>query len=256
MLRQSDDFMEILTQLYDRLDASGAQLFHGSRDIITDRAKQLLASPDTHYLPGYKLTELMADLINIAATISAEGWLSHQEAIEHFIHATSDNSPLVLEFMATAKMERARYEPIMLTQRYDTPQAERNEILRVRLKRMLLARQSHDPLPHSFVRAIRIAGHRAIHAPCFATYRIGPMLQFFCDMIKQAEHIHITTYDEMQGVAILNHTLREESPIWKLYRHKAARFSAKPDDPLHNNHFPTRATMLYVPDRPGRPTLH
>lgn len=256
MIRKSDDFMAILNGFFNRLHESGAVLFPDCYDAVCESANRLLSHPDAHYMPDYKLTELMANLVNVAASISSEGWLSPEESLQQFRSCSGLDSQLALEFLANARMERARYEPIMLAERFESPRSERNAILRMRLKRMLAARQTYDPLPGSFVRAIRIAGQRAIQAPCFATYRIGPMMQFFADMITQADQIADTTYDEFAGIAALNHVLREEGNLWKLYRHKAPRFSAKPGDPLHEGVFTNRATMLYIPDHPDRPTLH
>lgn len=256
MVRDSNDFMDILDGFFDQLSASGAVLFPKCREAVTTSAKSILSHPEVHYVPGHKITELMADLVNIAASIASEGWLSEAQATDQWHQLTAHESPLVQSFLAEAKMEKARYEPIMLAEQYNTPRGERNAILRLRLKRMLEARQTHLPLPSSFVRALRMAGDRAIHAECFATYRIGPMLQFFADMIRQADQIADHTFDEFAGVATINHTLREEGNLWKLYRHKAPRFRAKPGDPLHDDAFIIRAHMVFVPDHPGRPTFH
>lgn len=256
MIRNKEDFFEILDSLMDQLLESGAILPEAYFDTLRQAARAVMNHPDMNYVPGYKITELMADMVNIAASITAEGWLGAAEAQKQLEHMVGMDSPLIRSFMSDAGMERARYEPVMLAERYQSPVAERNAILTLRLKRMLAARQSYDPLPQSFVRAVRMAGHRAIHADCFKIYRIGPMLQFFDDMIKQADQVAQTTYDEFAGLAIISDLLREESRLWKLYRHKAPRFSAKAGDPLLTDTFLTRANMVYVPDKPGAPTLH
>ena len=256
MARESSDYLEILDGFFDRLNQSGAILFPNCRDIVTEIASNMLKSHDLHYVPGHKITELMADLVNVAASISSEGWLTPEEARRQFDAHTGTASPLIQAFFQEAKMEKARYEPIMLPERYDNPRAERNAILIYRLKRMLAARQEYDPLPSSYIRAVRMAGTRAIQAQCFATYRIGPMLQFFSDMISQANQVNEHSFDEYAGLASIAHLLREEGNLWKLYRHKAPRFQAKPGDPLHEGVFTIRANMLYVPDQPGRPTIH
>ncbi len=257
MARNPDDFLDILDGFFEKLHESGAVLFSGCQDMVTATAKSIMNQPDMRYVPGHKVTELMANLVNLAASIAAEGWLSESQAREQFKALTLPDSILIKHFMSEANMEKARYEPVMLAEHYDSPRAERNALLRIRLKRMLRARQSYDPLPNSFIRAVRIAGHRVLQADCFGTYRAGALLQMFDDMIRQADHIATTTYDEFAGIASLNFVLREEGNLWKLYRHKAPRFKAKPGDPLHAGVFPSsRATMLYVPDHPSRPTLH
>jgi hypothetical protein len=256
MTRESSDFMEILGGFFDRLSGSGAFLFPNCREIVTETAKSALSHIDLHYVPGHKITEFMADLVNVAASISSEGWLSEDEARAQFTASTAPGSALMQHFFLEARMEQARYEPIMLTMRFDDPRSERNAILRQRLKRMLEARQSYQPMPNSFIRAIRIAGHHAIHAHCFSAYRVGPMLQFFADMIEQANQVAAESFDELAGLAALNTLLRAEGRLWKLYRYKAPRFSAKPGDPLHDGVFGIRATMLYIPGNPSRTTIH
>lgn len=257
MARDSHDFLEILDSFYDQLSESGALMFPGCYDATTQAAKRIMASADLHYVPGHKVTELMADIVNIAAAVSSEGWLNDEQAAANFHELTALNSPLVQSFMSDARMEKARYEPVMLAQTYQSPRSERNAILRLRLKRMLSARQGYDPLPNSYLRAIRMGAERALQADCFADYRPGPMLQLFSDMIAIADQVADQTFDELGGVSILHEMLQENSRLWKLYKGKAPRFRAPVGDPLHENHFPlTRATMLYIPDVPGRPTIH
>jgi hypothetical protein len=257
MMRDPNDFLEILDSFYDQLTQSGALLFNDCHKATTKAATRIMNSTDLHFVPGHKVTELMADLVNIAAAVSSEGWLNEEQAASSFTELTCAKSPLVQTFQAEALMEKARYEPIMLTEPFDSPLAERNAILKIRLKRMLDARQHYDPLPSSFVRAIRTAAHSTLQADCFASYRPGPMLQMFDDMIRYADQIAEQTFDELSGMAVLSEALRENGRLWKLYRHKAPRFRAKQDDPLHSNSFPfTRAHMLFVPDQPGTPTLH
>ena len=256
MIRNKEDFLEILDSLMDQLLESGAILPETYFETLRKAAREILVHPDMNYVPGYKITELMADMVNVAASIAAEGWLSQAEAQQQLDSMLGTDSAVIRSFLSAAAMERARYEPVMLAERYHSPLAERNAILSLRLKRMLAARQTYDPLPQSYVRAVRMAGHRAIHADCFRIYRIGPMLQFFDDMIKQADQVAQTTYDEFAGLAIISDLLREEGRLWKLYRHKAPRFSAKAGDPLLSDTFTSRANMVYIPDKPGAPTLH
>lgn len=256
-MRNSADFLDILDSFYDQLHESGAMMFPGCYDALVAAAKRIMSATDLHFVPGYKITELMADLVNIAAGISSEGWLNEEQAAASFHELTASNSALVKSFIADARMEKARYEPIMLAQRYESPRAERNAILRMRLKRMLDARQSYQPLPTSFLRAIRSGADRILQAECFADYRPGPLMQMFADMIQMADRVADDVFDELEGMSALHSLYREEGRFWKLYRGKAPRFRAKPGDPLHENSFPlTRANMLYVPDKPGRPTLH
>lgn len=256
MVHQSADYQDVLDKLLEQLADSGASLFPRCREEVSATARRILTQTELHYMPSYKITELLADLVNLAASISSEGWLSQEESVAQWHRCTASTSTLVQSFLSEARMEKARYEPIMLADRHRTPRSERNAILRLRLKRMLDARQTYAPLPSSFVRAVRMAGDRAIHAECFSTYRIGPMLQMFADMIRHANQVSDQTFDEFAGLESLSYLLREEGTLWKLYRHKAPRFRAKPDDPLHADVFVTRANVLYVPDRPGRPTLH
>ena len=79
----------------------------------------------------------------------------------------------------------------------------------------------------------------------------------FDEMIRTADQVAEQTFDELEGVAILHGLLSEEGRLWKQFALKASRFMAKPGDPLRDNFFAqSRAQMLYIPDHPGRPTLH
>jgi len=256
MVRNREECLEILDTLVERLLESGAALPESCRTALHLATTDVLDKPDVVYVPNYKITQLLTDVVNIAASVTSEGWLLPEEAEAQLKSLIGPESHLVRHFLSQAGMERARYEPIMLAERYHSPLSERNAILSLRLKRMLAARQTYDPLPNSYLRSVRMAGHRAIHAECFSIFRIGPMLQFFDDMIKQANVIAESTYDEFEGLSGLAHVLREDGNLWKLYKHKAPRFAAKEGDPLLTNVFTTRANMVYVPDTPGAPTLH
>jgi hypothetical protein len=257
MNRTQDDFLDILDHFYAQVTDSGAILFAGCHDAARAAARDILSAADLRYIAGHKVTELMANIVNLAASISAEGWLSDKQAMVNFRECTRLGSPLTAQFLTAAAMEKARYEPIMLTQAAQTPLAERNALLRIRLTRMLQARQAYAPLPDAYLHILQAATERVLNASCFATYRPGPLLQFVDEMIQLADQIHAQPFDMLQGCAALSDALKEEGRLWKLFRFKATRFQAKPSDPLHQNNFPSvRAQMLFIPDKVGRPTLH
>jgi hypothetical protein len=257
MKRATDDFLDILDGFYEQLSESGAVLFPGCYDRMRAAARRITGYVDLHYLPGVKVTQLMADLVNVVAGIAAEGWLSAAESEAQFETMTAKESPLVQTFIMEAEMERARYEPVMLGDAFETPLEERNAILAQRFKRMLVARQACFPLPEDYIACLQRAGERIQHAECFARYRPGPLLQLYDDMIAVADDVASHEWDLAQGVAMIEEALADDAALWKRYRHKAPRFAARPGDPLHDGSFPkVRANMLYLPDLHRRPRLH
>ena len=257
MKRATDDFLDILDGFYEQLSDSGAVLYPNCYEQMRAAARRITGMVDLHYLPGVKVTQLMADLVNIAAAIAAEGWLSQSESEAQFAAMTRNDSPLVQTFVMEAEMEKARYEPVMVEERFERPIEERNAILRRRLKRMLAARQAYLPLPDVYLRSLRMAADRVMQAECFARFRPGPLLQMFDDMVAMADTVAESHWDPLKGADYLNALLAEEGVLWKRYRCKAPRFQARPGDPLHEGVFPKlRANMLYQPDLHRRPMMH
>ncbi|MBN65949.1 MAG: hypothetical protein CMM94_00055 [Rickettsiales bacterium] len=246
MERAQTDFLDILEAFLDQYTETGI-LFPKFRETLSKHAHAVLEHTDVQYMPGFKLTALMADMVNLAATISADGWLSEKEALKRLEEEIAIDSPMMQLFLTDARMERARYEPLMLTTRCASPLEERNAILQMRLERMIAARQSHEPLPHSFCDEVKRAGERAIEAECFSAYRTGAMLQMFSEMIDQADEVADNTYDELSGLAMLKDMLGEHGRLWKLFRFKASRFEADKDHPLQTGEWESRANMLYIP---------
>ncbi len=256
MQRDTQDFIDILQGFFDQYMGSGV-LFPEFQETVTDAALQVLGHPDVEHVPGYKITSLMADMVNIAASISSDGWLTNDEALARLESHLDLSGPLIQYFLADARIERARYEPVMLTEDHTSPATERNAILNERFHRMIDARQTYSPLPHSFVDEIAEAAELAIQADEFRYYRSGPMLQFFADMIQQADMIAEDTFDEDEGIQRLRRILSDNGRLWKIYRAKSARFSAPDGDPLYEEEFASKANMLFIPDAdPMHPTFH
>lgn len=241
--RETDDFLEILEAFIEQhLDT--APLFAGFEDILRKAAKEAVSEEGMHFMPGFKITNLMADMVNIAATVSCEGWLSEAEAAKQLKELLAEDAKLRRQFRLEVRMERARYEPVMLSHAHATPLEKRNAMLRKKFARMVAARQSEMPLPHSFLDMVWEVAQEAIEAECFETYREGAMLQLFAEMLQAADNVLETSFDEMQGLIALGEMLKPQGRIWRSFAMKAARFKAPEGDPLHTNMWPQEAAVL------------
>lgn len=199
---------------------------HGDflRDRMRRRALEILARPDIRYMPAFKLLDVVAVMVNTAADIAAESQLRRNEAQALLDSHISDTAPLVVDFMLEAALERARYEPMMLEADDADALAYRNLLLGKRWQAMLTAHQAHAPLPPEWTQTIGDAVISVISAPAFADYRIGPLLQFFAEMLAIARQLHETA----APLAQLCEHIGEQSALWKRYALKNARFRDLP----------------------------
>lgn len=199
---------------------------HGDflRERMRRRALELLARPDIRYMPAFKLLDLLAGMVNTAADIAAAPQLRRNEAQALLDSHISDTAPLIVEFMLEAALERARYEPIMLEADDADALAYRNLLLSKRWQAMLAAHQDHAPLPPEWTQAVGDAVIGVISASTFADYRIGPLLQFFAEMLAIARQLHETA----APLAQLHDHIGQRSPLWKRYALKTARFRDLP----------------------------
>lgn len=241
--RDTDDFLEILDAFIEQ-HLETAPLFQGFEGILREAARAAVSEKGMRFMPGFKITNLMADMVNLAATISCEGWLSEAEAAKQLQALLDKNARLRRQFRQEVRLEGARYEPIMLSDDHATPLEQRNAMLRKKYARMVDARQSELPLPHSFIDEVMEAAERAIEAECFEVYREGAMLQFFAEMLQAADNVLEASFDELQGVSMLEEMLKPCGRIWRSFKMKASRFKAPAGDPLHTNMWPDEASVL------------
>lgn len=213
---------------------------HGDflRDRMRRRALEILARPDIRYMPAFKLLDLLAALVNTASDIATEPQLRRNEVQALLDAHISDTAPLIVDFMLEAALERARYEPIIVEANDADALAYRNLLLSKRWQAMLTAHQAHAPLPPEWTQQVGDAVLSVISAPAFADYRIGPLLQFFAEMLGMARQLHETAAPLPQ----LRDHIGEQSALWKRYALKNARFrdlptqTRRPPTPLPAKH--------------------
>lgn len=193
---------------------------------VRDRAAELLAIPDVRYMPAFKILDLLAAMVNIATGVAEEPQLRAHEAAALLRANLSDNAPLVRQFVLDAALERARYEPMMITGNATQDISHRDLALRKRWEAMLAAHQSLEPLPAEWETAITGAIEHVITAEAFHEFRQGPLMQLFAEMLQTARHLH----RENATLAQLEHALGSDAPLWKRYALKAGRYGEKHED--------------------------
>lgn len=193
---------------------------------VCERAAEIFANPDLRYMPAFKILDLLAEMVNIATATAAEPQLRAHEATALLRASLSDNTPLIREFVLDAAIERARYEPMMLTPDPAQDIPHRDLALRKRWQAMLATHQSLDPLPNDWHAALTIAVDAVIAAEQFHSFRQGPLLQLFAEMLDTARHLHF----EQASLSALTIAVGPASMLWKRYALKAARYAEKPVD--------------------------
>jgi len=251
-LSEQYNFPSVVEEFLDlkSFDGPNGPLLKG---MVKRRAAEILAHPDIRYVPAFKLLDLVAEIVNVAHEITLEPQLRQHEASALLQSHISDTSPMVNQFMLDAALERARYEPMML----DAPGADaltfRNLMLAKRWHAMRDAHQTHSDLPNSWADAVSHAVEQAIAAPAFADYRVGPLLQFFAEMLQQARNLH----DSAATLTQLEDHIGPQSPLWKRYALKAARYKSHetPAAQEETRALPNQARMPDVP-LPSKHSLH
>lgn len=217
------------------------------RSQLRTRAQEILSHADIRYMPAFKILDLLAEMVNTASAIAQEPQLRPQEATA-LLHAhMSDTSPLVREFMLEAALERARYAPMMLDATDADGLAYRNLTLEKRWQAMRTAHQSLTQLPDDWIAHVDQHVASAIHAPVFASYRTGPLMQLFAEMLQTARNLHESAAPLHQLAELLD----PQSPLWRRYALKAGRYK-EPPTAAQPTSLPTQAR---VPSAP-LPTIH
>ena len=232
-----DDFFSLKTLTGPHADLLKSQ--------VRDRAAELLGTPDTRYMPAFKILDLLAAMVNIASEVAAEPQLRVHEATALLRSNLSDNAPLVRQFALDAALERARYEPMMLAESGEL--SHRDAALHKRWEAMLSAHQSHQPLPAEWETSITRSVESVMAAEAFHAYRQGPLLQLFAEMLQTARHL----YHEQASLAQLEAALGPDAPLWKRYALKAARYEQKRSDDAS-----TLPSEQRIPTPPASPQVH
>jgi hypothetical protein len=186
---------------------------------LKTRADELLNAPDVRYMPVFKVLDLVAALATLAEAIDREAQLRANEARALLREALCDTTPLIQQFRLDAALERARYEPLMLSGKGD-----REQLLRHRWQAMRAAQGQHDSLPEAWLCAVDAAVDAAIAAPAFRSFRPGPLMQLFAEMLAEASRLQ----RQRASLETLTAALAPDAPLWKRYALKQKRYRQKP----------------------------
>lgn len=228
---------------------------HGDflRERMRKRALEILSHPDIRYMPAFKLLDLSAEMVNTTAAIAAEPQLRRNEAQALLDSHISDAAPLVAQFMLEAALERARYEPMVVEATGADALAYRNLMLTKRWQAMLDAHQAHVALPDAWASAVSDSVVSVISSPHFADYRVGPLLQFFAEMLAIARQLHETA----APLAQLRDHIGDHGALWKRYALKNARYREQGSTDPHEEHrdLPAQSRIPPIP-LPSKHSLH
>jgi len=212
---------------------------------VRTRAEELLANPDTRYMPAFKILDLLAVMVNTATDVAAESQLRAHEATALLRANLADNAPIIRQFVLDAALERARYEPMMIVESEDI--SHRDLALHKRWEAMLSAHQALEPLPADWETTIGHGVATIIAAPDFHAFRQGPLMQLFAEMLQTARHLH----RESASLAQLEAALGPDAPLWKRYALKATRYGEK-----HSASDGTLPPESRIPTPPNSPQMH
>lgn len=193
------------------------------QSLVRTRAITLLSHPDVRYMPAFKILDMLSSLVNIAAAVAGAPQLRAEEARILIRESIADSSPLVSHFMLEAALERARYQPMMLTLATTDAVHERQHILQQRWAAMRAAHQEKFALPEDWLEAVDAAVDAALAAPDFQNFRQGPLLQLFAEMLATARDLR----QQQAPLALLQSQLHTSGILWKRYALKTERYREK-----------------------------
>ncbi|MES2983923.1 MAG: hypothetical protein V4735_01900 [Pseudomonadota bacterium] len=219
------NFTAVIDDFFALKHVSGT---HGDalKAMVRARASTLLAHPDVRYMPAFKILDLLAALVNLAAAVAQAPQLRANEARALLRESLSDTAPLIHHFMLEAALERVRYEPLMLATRSDAA-SERETLLQLRWAAMRAAHQEKATLPDAWMDSIDSAVERVLAAHTFRHFRQGPLLQFFAEMLSLGRKLH----QQHAPLDQLTAALSEHGALWKRYALKTSRFTEHPPLP-------------------------
>lgn len=220
--------------------------------LVRARCQALLEKHDMQYMPAFKILDLVAELVNSASEIAHEPHLRAHEARALWQSHASDHAPLVQEFLLEASIERARYEPLMVEAGTLDALSYRNLILTRRWAAMLAAQQTLHPLPESWIAVAQSAVDAVIAAEAFHTYRVGPLLQYFAEILQIARDLH-HSHSECSEMAEL---AGPGSTLWKRYALKSARFQQQSNPGQNTLSALPPQRRVWMPPLPDRHAVH
>lgn len=199
---------------------------------IRERALQLLGHADVRYMPAFKILDMLAAMVDMGVAIAEAAQLRPTEIRLLLRESLSNTAPLVRQFILEAALERARYEPLMLSHAPRDDAGKREVILQRRWAAMRAAHQENAPLPEAWMDVVDHAVAHAMEAKDFRHFRAGPLLQFFAEMLSTARTLH----QQKSSLSQLADSLRENGALWRRYALKSNRFGEKPPVPVELNH--------------------
>lgn len=218
------DYPAVLASFFEVAADVPAERLMPLREMVESAARRALSHPDIVYMPAFKVLDFLSDLVELAISIASEPHLRSPEAKAMLNQLLTDNAPAFAELYREAALERVRYEPVMLTEQYDSPLAKRNAVLAIRLARMLAIYEASGLIPPSHLSSVRCMAELAMQSPDFSTYRAGPFCQFFAELLLEALRT--------ESPSDLDAAIGPHSRAWKSFRLKSQRFSADAGDPL------------------------
>jgi hypothetical protein len=218
------DYPAVLASFFEAASDVPPERLLPLRELVESAAKRALSHADIVYMPAFKILDFLSDITELAISIAAEPHLRTHESKAMLSQLLTDEAPAFAELYREAALERVRYEPVMLTDTYDSPLAKRNAILAIRLARMLAIYEESGLIQEAHLRLVREMAERAMSSPDFATYRAGPFCQFFAELLLEALRAESAT-DLLTAIG-------PQSRAWRSFKLKSQRFSADPDDPL------------------------
>jgi len=226
------DYSTVLASFFDAVPDLDPERIAPLKQLAESTARRALSHPDVVYMPAFKVLDLLGRIVTLSTDIAREPHLRASESKAMLQQLLLDSSPLLQHFYRDAALERVRYEPVMLPERYDSALEKRNALLRIRLARMLAIYRDADALSADRLSIVEQQAEAALSSADFAQYRAGPLCQLFAEMLLAAE--------KPGTDAQLLETLSPEGRVWKSFRLKSHRFSAASDDPLVSGESPDR----------------
>ena len=215
----SYDFSVIIDDFLLRKKLSGP---HRNTITTTTRARalSLLSHPDVQYMPAFKMLEMVAALVNMAGAIDQATQLRPSEVNALLRESLSDTTPLLRHFMLEAALERARYAPLFIGDERREAMVARELVLQRRWAAMRATHQENASLPDDWMECVDTAVEAVLNADAFCSFRQGPLLQMFAEMLSIARTFH----QSGESLNKLASALSSTGTLWRRYSLKYARF--------------------------------
>lgn len=219
--RQStSEFIALLTHLcaqHPKGSASWPPLFSHMHSRVTE----LLNHPDSAYLPGFKCLDFISATANLGLSIAEETQLRPNEALGLLKNLLADDAEMVKRFRLEAALERARYAPLMLhAEELAEANSHRSALLQKRWVTMREAQQALYTMHTEYLACAERTVAQVIESVEFSSYRIGPLLQMFAEILHEARSASC----QQLPLDTLKAALSPSGRLWRSYALKSRRF--------------------------------